>query len=88
MKVIEDVLPEVRLRLHGKDSDKPPQPIEKSTAGASLLAQVIVANVADHQPVTPAGEDLRAAWRRDLAQDHGRVDGGRALNCLTRCTSG
>src|SRR5947209_4333272 len=23
----------------------------------------------------PAGEDVRAAWRNDLAQNHGRVDG-------------
>src|SRR5262249_15621076 len=30
---------------------KPPQPIEKSTAGASLLAHVIVSKFADHQPL-------------------------------------
>jgi transposase len=30
---------------------KPPQPIEKSTAGASVLAQVIVAKCADHLPL-------------------------------------
>lgn len=34
-----------------KTATKPPQPIEKSTAGASLLAQVIVAKWADHQPL-------------------------------------
>jgi hypothetical protein len=34
-----------------KTADKPPQPIEKSTAGASLLAQVIVSKYADHQPL-------------------------------------
>jgi transposase len=34
-----------------KTADKPPQPIEKSTAGASLLAQVIVSKFADHQPL-------------------------------------
>jgi hypothetical protein len=34
-----------------KTASKPPQPIEKSTAGASLLAQVIVAKWADHQPL-------------------------------------
>src|SRR5204862_2549962 len=33
-----------------KTATKPPQPIEKSTAGASLLAQVIVAKTADHLP--------------------------------------
>jgi len=34
-----------------KTADKPAQPIEKSTASASLLAQVIVAKFADHQPL-------------------------------------
>ena len=34
-----------------KTATKPPQPIEKSTAGASLLAQVIVAKTADHLPL-------------------------------------
>jgi transposase len=34
-----------------RTATKPPQPIEKSTAGASLLAQVIVAKVADHLPL-------------------------------------
>ena len=34
-----------------KTAGKPPQPIEKSTAGASLLSQVIVAKHADHLPL-------------------------------------
>jgi transposase len=34
-----------------RTATKPPQPIEKSTAGASLLAQVIVAKTADHLPL-------------------------------------
>ena len=34
-----------------KTATKPSQPIEKSTAGTSLLAQVIVAKTADHLPV-------------------------------------
>src|SRR5204863_9555670 len=34
-----------------KTAGKPPQPIEKSVAGASLLAQVIVSKIADHLPV-------------------------------------
>ncbi len=34
-----------------KTAGKPAQPIEKSTAGASLLAQVIVAKYADHLPL-------------------------------------
>ena len=32
-------------------ADKPGQPIEKSTAGASMLAHVIVSKFADHQPL-------------------------------------
>jgi hypothetical protein len=34
-----------------KSAGKPPQPIEKTTAGPSLLAQVIVSKFADHQPL-------------------------------------
>jgi transposase len=34
-----------------RTAEKPPQPIAKSTAGASVLAQVIVAKWADHQPL-------------------------------------
>jgi hypothetical protein len=34
-----------------KAAEKPAQPIEKSTAGASLLAHIIVAKWADHQPL-------------------------------------
>ena len=34
-----------------KTADKPAQPIEKSTAGASMLAHVIVSKFADHQPL-------------------------------------
>jgi hypothetical protein len=34
-----------------RTATKPPQPIEKSTAGASLLSQVIVAKCADHLPL-------------------------------------
>src|SRR5258708_31868369 len=35
----------------GRRAGRPPQPIEKSTAGASLLAQVIVAKFVDHLPL-------------------------------------
>ena len=38
---------------------KPPQPIEKSTAGASLLAHVIVSKVADHLPVHRQAKMMR-----------------------------
>jgi transposase len=46
---------------------KPPQPIEKSTAGASLLARVIVTKLADHLPPAPAGQDVSAA-RHEIAE--------------------
>src|SRR6266567_2693789 len=50
-RVIEDVRLKYGCDCTVKTSDKPPQPIEKSTAGASLLAQVIVSKFADHQPL-------------------------------------
>jgi transposase len=40
-----------KSQLPPKTISGPAQPIEKSTAGASLLAQVIVAKWADHQPL-------------------------------------
>lgn len=51
LKVIEDVRLKYACDCTMKTADKPPQPIEKSIAGASLLAQVIVAKFADHQPL-------------------------------------
>jgi transposase len=42
---------EVRFQLHHPDGHQATATIEKSTAGASLLAQVIVAKVADHLPL-------------------------------------
>jgi transposase len=50
MKVIQDVCLKYACHCTVKTATKPP-PIEKSTAGASLLAQVIVAKWADHQPL-------------------------------------
>jgi len=49
--VIEDVCKKYACACTVKTAKKPPQPIEKSAAGASLLAQVIVSKVADHLPV-------------------------------------
>ena len=46
--VIEDVCKKYACACTVKTASKPPQPIEKSAAGASLLAQVIVSKVADH----------------------------------------
>jgi transposase len=51
MKVIQDVCLKYACACTVRTATKPPQPIEKSTAGASLLAQVIVAKWADHQPL-------------------------------------
>jgi transposase len=49
--VIEDACQKYACQCTVKVAGKPAQPIEKSTAGASLLAQVIVGKVADHLPV-------------------------------------
>jgi transposase len=47
--VIEDVCKKYSCACTVKTAGKPSQPIEKSTAGASLLTQVIVAKYADHR---------------------------------------
>ena len=47
--VIEDVAKKYSCSCTVKTAGKPSQPIEKSTAGASLLTQVIVAKYADHR---------------------------------------
>lgn len=49
--VIEDACLKYACACTVRTATKPPQPIEKSIAGASLLAQVIVAKVADHLPL-------------------------------------
>ncbi len=51
MKVIEDACFTYACACTVKTAATPAQPIEKSTAGASLLAQVIVAKYADHLPL-------------------------------------
>jgi transposase len=51
LTVIEDIRKKYACACTVKTAAKPPQPIEKSTAGASLLAQVIVAKTADHLPL-------------------------------------
>lgn len=51
LKVVEDVCKKYACDCTVKTATKPPQPIEKSTAGASLLAQVVVAKTADHLPL-------------------------------------
>ncbi len=49
--VIEDVCKKYACECTVKTAGKPSQPIEKSTAGASLLSHVIVAKHADHLPL-------------------------------------
>ena len=51
MMVIEDVCKKYACACTVKTAAKPSQPIEKSSAGASLLTQVIVAKFADHLPL-------------------------------------
>ena len=51
MKVIEDVRLKYACDCTVKTAEKPAQPIEKSKAGASVLAQVIVSKFADHLPL-------------------------------------
>jgi len=51
LMVIEEVCKKYACACTVKTATKPSQPIEKSTAGASLLAQVIVAKNADHLPL-------------------------------------
>ena len=51
IKIIEDVRMKYACNCTVKTADKPPQPMEKSTAGASMLAHVIVSKFADHQPL-------------------------------------
>ena len=57
--VIEDVCKKYACACTVKTATKPPQPIEKSTASPSLLAQVIVSKVADHMPVHRQAKILR-----------------------------
>jgi transposase len=57
--VIEDVCKKYACDCTVKTATKPPQPIAKSTAGASLLAHVIVGKFADHLPLHRQGKMLR-----------------------------
>lgn len=49
--VVEDACLKYACACTVRTATKPPQPIEKSTAGTSLLAQVIVSKLADHLPL-------------------------------------
>jgi len=59
MLVIEDACQKYACACTVKTASKPVQPIEKGTAGASLLAHVIVSKVADHLPVHRQAKMLR-----------------------------
>lgn len=54
--VIEDVCKKYACACTVRTASKPPQPIAKSSAGASLLAQVIVSKIADHVPLHRQGK--------------------------------
>ena len=59
MLVVEDACQKYACSCTVKTAAKPALPIEKSTAGASLLAQVIVSKVVDHLPVHRQAKMLR-----------------------------
>src|SRR5712691_5775140 len=59
LTVIEDICKKYACACTVKTATKPSQPIEKSTAGASLLAQVIVSKYADHLPLHRQSKMLR-----------------------------
>ena len=76
--VIEDVCKKYSCACTVKTAGKPSQPIEKSTAGASLLTQVILSKYADHAPLhrqakifRRSGEELSeqtmCGWMRQCA---------------------
>ena len=51
MLVIEDACQKYACACTVKTASKPARPIEKSTAGARLLAHVVVSKLADHLPI-------------------------------------
>ena len=59
MLIIEDACQKYACECTVRTAFKPAQPIEKSTAGASLLAHVIVSKIADHLPVHRQAKMLR-----------------------------
>lgn len=54
--VIEDVCKKYACACTIRTATKPAQPIAKSSAGASLLAQVVVGKIADHVPLHRQGK--------------------------------
>lgn len=72
--VIEDVCKKYSCACTVKTAGKPSQPIEKSTAGASLLTQVIVAKYADHLPLHRQAKDFRPLRGGTERTDDVRLD--------------
>ena len=68
-------LAEVRLRLHGEDREQAAATDREEHGGSELVGASDRGEMGRSSAAAPAGEDVRAAWRRDLAQDHGRLDG-------------
>ena len=77
LQVIQDVRLKYACDCTVKTAGKPPQPIEKSTAGASLLAQVIVAKFADHQPL----HRQEKMWERHGVEISRKTMGGWMAQC-------
>ena len=68
MKVIEDACLKYACACRVKTARKPAQPIEKSIAGASVLAHVIVSKLADHLPLHRQAKMFRRHLVELLAQ--------------------
>ena len=77
VRVIQDVCLKYACDCTIKTATKPLQPIEKSTAGASLLAQVIVAKWADHQPL----HRQEKMWERHGIEISRKTMGGWMAQC-------
>jgi transposase len=77
VRVIQDVCLKYACDCTIKTATKPPQPIEKSTAGASFLAQVIVAKWADHQPL----HRQEKMWERHGIEISRKTMGGWMAQC-------
>jgi len=90
LTVIEDVRKKYACDCTVKTATKPPQPIEKSTAGASLLAQVIVAKCADHLPLHRQEKIFERHGADISRKDHVRLAGpiGRSAEAAVRLGQG
>lgn len=69
MLVIEDACQKYACACKIRTATKPAQPIEKSTASASVLAQVIVSKVCRPFTGAPASENLSPLWSGVVGSD-------------------